>query len=198
MIKKTFYIKLLVLLFASDLYAKQENIDDYYVSLDFYNSSLWSGDTYRPPKPIFWTANLNADYSFFVGIDKNFFSYKDYVKFFYGANLGVLGTNKKVVDQVYVLSMHLLSKFYLLHLAKFKLYLLYSPGGLSLLSNRKFATTKFSNNFVFENQIGFGFTTSLIKNTEFFAKIYHFSNGGLFPVNGGIDIPLVFGMSFPL
>ena len=69
---------------------------------------------------------------------------------------------------------------------------MYSPAGPSLLSKKQFVSTSFSNCFVFQNQFGVG--VSIVKDNEYevIIKQYHYSNGDIFPINGGIDLPLNF------
>jgi hypothetical protein len=164
----------------------------------FYNKRLISINPYRPPKPFFWTARLSVDYAAFVGVEKTFFSYKKYFSLSYGVSVGVLGTNSKNIDNINVISLYAISRIYVLSLDSFRLFILYSPGGPSLLSKRAFSDTKFSNSFVFQNQLGLGFDLGSSKQFSVLLKIYHFSNGDLFAINGGIDTPLLLGLGLKI
>ena len=113
-------------------------------------------------------------------------------------SFGVLGTNSKNIDIVNVVSLYVVSKIYVLSQDGFRIFILYSPGGPSLLSKRAFSDTRFSNSFVFQNQMGLGFDLGSSKQFSLLLKIYHFSNGDLFAINGGIDTPLLLGLGFNL
>ena len=184
----------LILLFATRFAFGSDDI--FYAS--GYEESVLPRNTPRPPKPLMWNARLKVDRSLIIGYEKSIYTSNQFFSLYAGVSSGLMKTIHPVMDDVYVLSSYLLARFYLINRPSFKTYILYSPAGPSMLSKNQFATTGFSNLFVFQNQFGIGW--ELDKNAKIgcFLKMYHYSNGDLFPVNGGIDIPLVFGVSVKL
>lgn len=178
--------------FLSPLYGK----DTLYVS--GYEQEIMPNHVYRPRKPLMWNARLKVDRALLAGYEHPFYSYKKMLELYSGVSMGYLETTTKTEDQIGVVSAYLLARLYLIRSEVFSGYIIYSPAGPSLLSKSTFATTAFSNNFVFQNQFGVGASFGKNADTELFLKLYHYSNGDLFPVNGGIDIPIVLGLSFTL
>ena len=164
-----------------------------------YEDVIMPNDPYRPPKPLMWNANLKVSRSVTAGFEHRIYAYKQWMEIYSGVSgnyMEAMGAVEK--DQIGALSTYLMMRLYLFQTDAVKLYALYSPAGPTVLTEKKFATTEFSNQFVFQNQIGFGLSIGKDAETELFVKLYHYSNGDLFPVNGGIDVPILFGFSFVL
>lgn len=163
-----------------------------------YDRGAISYEPYRPSKPLMWTAKLSADRAFHVGYESVFYERHKVFQLLSGVSAGYMETKEQVPDSIYVASVYVLAKLSLIHSRVFDFVLLYSPAGPSMLSKNTFATTAFTNNFVFQNQLGLGVSFGKEKAYECFAKMYHYSNGDTFPVNGGIDIPIVVGLIIKL
>jgi len=161
--------------------------------VSFYEGNVISKKILRPPPPFMWTAMLKVDRAFVLGCETKVFE-AEYVSIIGGLSASNLQTSLVIKDSLWVGSVYLMAKVPLFTFKDFKGYLLYSPAGPSMLSKNTFATTGYTNRFVFQDQ--FGFSVMYEDTVEFFVKQYHFSNGDIFPVNGGIDIPLQFGISF--
>jgi hypothetical protein len=187
------YFLLISLFFAGFCFASD---DIFYAS--GYEESVLPRNTPRPPKPLMWNARLKVDRSLIIGYEKAVYTPNQYFSLYTGVSSGLMKTIHPVMDDVYVLSGYLLARFYFYNTSSFKTYILYSPAGPSMLSKSQFATTGFSNLFVFQNQFGIGWELDKSAKIGCFLKMYHYSNGDLFPVNGGIDIPLVFGINVRL
>ncbi|MCH9617249.1 MAG: hypothetical protein SP4CHLAM5_07720 [Chlamydiia bacterium] len=178
--------------FTSSLYGKNA----FYVSA--YDQEIMPDHVYRPRKPLMWNARLKVDRSIMMGFEQPIYAYKKHIELYSGISCGYMQTLRNYQDTIGVVSAYLLARLYIFRSDIFNGYFIYSPAGPSLLTKAKFASTSFSNNFVFQNQFGIGASIGKNAETEFFLKLYHYSNGDIFPINGGIDIPLVIGMSFVL
>lgn len=157
-----------------------------------FNDKWCRKEIYRPKKPLMWSARLKVDTAYFFGLEKDFYSTGKYFSPCYGGSFGQLATRKGIKDQCFVLSSYLGLKFFCPLGLNARLFLFYSPGGPSLLSNNTFVETSFSNRFVFTDQLGVGVKWDRNFGFEMGARLYHFSNGDIFPINGGIDVPIMF------
>jgi hypothetical protein len=178
--------------FSSSLYGKNS------LYLSGYEQEVMPDYVYRPGVPLMWNARLKVDRSVIVGYEHPFYAYKRHIELYSGVSCGYMETLQRYQDSLFVVSAYVLARLYVIRSDIFSGYFIYSPAGPSLLSKPKFSTTAFSNNFVFQNQFGIGASFGKNADTEFFLKLYHYSNGDIFPVNGGIDIPIVLGISFIL
>ncbi|MCH9621993.1 MAG: hypothetical protein S4CHLAM20_14260 [Chlamydiia bacterium] len=148
----------------------------------------------RPPPPFMWKARLKVDRAVILGYEHKVYE-ASYVTVYAGVSGGNLQTFRALQDSLWVGSLYLMARVYLLKKPSFQAFILYSPAGPSLLSKNTFATTGYTNRFVFQDQFGLGLSFSKNASIEFYIKQYHFSNGELFPVNGGIDIPVQLGFA---
>ena len=185
-----FFLSLFLLCFP--LVSKEDN--RFYIS--GYDSTYLTKTIPVLPKPLMWTARLKVDRALNVGYEHQIYSINEYIKLYLGSSVGYLQARNSKSDEMFAVSAYLLSRIYIVKKHGTEVFILYSPGGPSILSQNTFSTTKWSNQFVFQNQIGIGLSLSRLNNVEVTLRQYHFSNGGLFPVNGGVDIPLSLGVTF--
>lgn len=167
--------------------------DQFYIS--GYESSVCPNHIPRPPKPLMWTATTKVDKALLVGFERELYKMK-YFELHSGISGGQVELFQETADSLWVGSIYLMSHLNLYQSKNLKLYVLYSPAGPSILSQSTLGPTAFSNQFVFQDQFGVGLFLNTDAQMHIFAKYYHFSNGDLFPVNGGFDIPVQFGVSF--
>lgn len=167
--------------------------DQFYIS--GYERSLCPNDPPRPPKPLMWTATTKVDKAFILGFEHELYKTK-YLEFHSGISGGQVELLREEADSLWVGSIYLMGHLNLYKSKNLKLYVLYSPAGPSILSQNTLGPTAFSNRFVFQDQFGVGLFLNTDAKMHIFAKFYHFSNGDLFPVNGGFDIPIQLGLSF--
>ena len=191
--KKAFiFANLFLLMATAPLFAKAQ------MYVGAYEQNLMPEHAYRPPKPFMWNARLKVDRSFTAGYERMIYAYKNHLELYTGLSGNYLETWRVRTDHIFAVSTYLMAKLYLVRMPNFNLSILYSPAGPSFITKRHFATTRFSNHFVFQNQLGIAMSFAKDAETEFFIKQYHYSNGDFFPVNGGIDVPLLLGFSFSL
>jgi hypothetical protein len=189
MIPRTFFF---LLLSISALTALEK---DNRVYIHGYDNRVLSKTVPKLPKPWMWTARLKVDRSLSVGLERELI-HNSYGAIFMGANLSYFETLYSIPDEMTAVSVYLLSRLYIIKRKGVELFVLYSPAGPTMLSQKVFSTTQWSLPFVFQNQIGFGLYLKNYADLECTIKQCHYSNGDLFPKNGGVDIPLSVGLSF--
>ncbi len=170
-----------------------ESVNRLYIS--GFDSTYLPKDTPTPPKPLMWIAQLKTDRAVNAGFEHLIFDYKNYFELYLGCSGAYLETFGVKSDQMFAVSSYVLARVYIVKRKGAALFFLYSPAGPSMLSKSTFSTTGWSNHFVFQNQFGIGVSHNRFPGVEFFIKQYHYSNGGIFPINGGADIRLSVGMS---
>ena len=69
--------------------------NEYGYSLGFYNNNLWESDLPRPPRPIFWKADLRVDYGSILSFEKKIYQPKDWLWLDWGISLGSWGVYEK-------------------------------------------------------------------------------------------------------
>ncbi|MBC61807.1 MAG: hypothetical protein CMP11_05055 [Zetaproteobacteria bacterium] len=179
-----------------------EETPRYTYTLGIYNKFILQKDLPRPPKPIFWEADLLADFGSILSMEKNLYKISESILIDWGLSFcswGVYQKNEVYKKQYFhSFSIFLSSRFYLFTYEKIRPFLYYSIGGPSYISEKEFASTQFSNNFVFQDQLGLGLSFSNKPSIEISLRIFHYSNGDLFPINGGIDVPIVLGLGFKI
>ena len=173
-----------------------ESVNRLYVS--GFDGTYLPKDTPTPPKPLMWIAQLKADRAVHAGFEHLIFDYRNYFELYLGCSGAYLETFVVKPDQIFAVSTYVLAKIYLVRRNGAGLFFLYSPGGPSMLSKSTFSTTRWSNQFVFQNQFGIGVSHNRFPGVEFFIKQYHYSNCEIFPINGGADVRLSVGMSVKL
>jgi hypothetical protein len=181
-------------LFIALFFCRVAFADQGYFFIGGFERGVVLSEVYRPKQPLMWSAKLKVDRAVIIAYEKQIYSLSSYLEFYGGVSFGFLQKITEVEDKAQVTGGYLLTRLYFLNKKNLKLFFLWSPAGPSLLSKNKFSSTEFSNRFVFQDQFGIGGRVKGDKEYEIFAKLYHFSNGSLFPINGGIDIPLLVGM----
>lgn len=185
------FLFLCLLVLYSPLLSKEEN--RLYIS--GFDSTYLTKTTPVLPKPLMWTARLKVDRALSGGYEHQIYNLNEYFQLYLGGSFAYLQTRNSKPDEMFGLSGYLLARIYILKKHGTEVFILYSPAGPSILSQNTFSTTKWSNQFVFQNQIGIGVSLSRFKEVEVTLRQYHFSNGSLFAVNGGVDIPLSLGLA---
>ena len=166
--------------------------------LSGFDNCYFPNDVPAPPKPLMWIAKLKVDRAINGGYEHRIYEYHNHFELYLGCSGAYLQTWNSLVDEMFVGSTYLLARIYMIRRNGAELFFLYSPGGPSILSKNTFSTTKWTNQFVFQNQFGVGVSLSRFPDLEFFIKQYHYSNCGFFPINGGVDIRLSLGVSLKI
>jgi hypothetical protein len=163
-----------------------------------FDSAVLPSDVYRPGKPLMWDAKLKVDRAIMLSYERDLYHFGRYLELYSGISGGFLESFGEKEDSIQTFGGYLMARLYFVKVRNFQMFFMWSPAGPSFLTKREFATTEFSNLFVFQDQFGIGIRVKGKREYDFFVKLYHFSNGDIFPINGGIDIPLLIGFGVSL
>lgn len=148
-----------------------------------------------PPSPIFWSARQNPQ----TGVMLRF-SHIFYARKYFSLGAGLSISNWKIPSQtLWAYSGFLEMRLWLLLQSQFRAYLLYSIAGPTELTHRHFGIAYFSENFLFQDYLGLGLQIGKKHAIDIEAYTVHYSNGDIFTVNSGIQIPFMLsvGLTFP-
>lgn len=163
------------------------------VSFGYYDHRFVSPHIPTPPSPLFWHASFKTDNAAYLWYERLLVHSEKYFALYGGGNVARLGYNREVEM---AFSMFLDMHFYIFHQAGFNLYINYSIAAPTLLSNRKYGHTHYYNNFVFQDMLGVGLSFGPKLPIAVGFDVVHYSNGDIFPVNGGIQIPFVLWLAY--
>lgn len=162
------------------------------LKLGAYVGSVLSPHVPLPPKPLFWNANFAVDSAYYLSYERLIYHTPKLFGLYLGADAAplVYQSSTNLALSAY-LSMHL----YFFQTALFSPYFHYSVAGPTYLSKNTWGETRFSNHFVFQDTIGLGVTLLPKTPIDVGFSVAHYSNGGIFPINGGIQVPFVLWIS---
>ena len=193
----SFTLKRVVFLFfyfSYGLYVFAEKKQDKY-SINF----LFSGKSYSqskimtPPDFLFWRASTKVNSGGAFSLERILTEVNERILINKGLSLSHwMSSHTASISKhgISILSVYLSGYFYFLNIFSQQLYLYTSIGGPSWMSKNSFEKTGFSNRFVFQNQLGVGTNWGGRKEYNLGLRFIHYSNGDLFPINGGFDVPV--------
>mgnify|MGYP003316217875 CR=1 FL=1 len=164
------------------------------ISVAHYDRNYLNWDLPHPPSPLFWSASTKVDTGWVLMYEQTIYHNKRFFSLDAGSNASYWHVNAHGNTQP-AQSLYTLSGFLSMHvwipMSRVHPYLYYSVAGPTLMSDSQFSTTRFSNDFSFQDQLGIGILFNKKPNIDLALKMIHYSNGDVFPINGGIDVPVV-------
>jgi hypothetical protein len=97
-------------------------------------------------------------------------------------------------NKFYTLSLFPLFRFTAFHFIGADLYFDYSVAGPTYISRVNLDHTKIGKKFTFQDFMGMGINAGKKRQVNAEIRIIHYSNGDLFPDNGGVKVPLSFNV----
>ena len=161
--------------------------------LGVYDKNLVDVDLPTPPSPLFWKAHFKVSHAYYLWYQRTIFHTQNHFSLNLGASIADLNYES---EHNYAFSGFLDMRFWLWHNKWFDPYLNYSVAGPTWLSKKVFGTTEFSEHFVFQDALGLGATLGKDHKMDLGFSVVHYSNGDLFPINGGIQVPFVIWLGY--
>ncbi|MFO8055234.1 MAG: acyloxyacyl hydrolase [Bacteroidales bacterium] len=152
------------------------------------------------PVPFFWGGSVEVKRGVSANFQRTVFHGRKIFSFDVGASASCFETVHK--DVFYTLSVYPLLRFTLLRLEPFDFYFFYSAAGPTYISQSRFRAEKSNEvvetgkRFTFHDYTGIGIYAGPQRHINAEVKIGHYSNGGLFPENSGLKIPLTLSAGF--
>jgi hypothetical protein len=145
--------------------------------------------------PVFWGGSLHVERGIFLNYRRNVFHGRKIFALDFGAAAAWWQTEDLKTD-FYTLSVYPLIRFTLLRLKPADFYFFYSVAGPTYISQALIDGVDTGTRFTFHDFMGIGIFAGDQRQFTGEVKIGHYSNGNLFPQNGGVKIPLTFSLGY--
>lgn len=169
-----------------NLFSKNE------IAVGYYNH-LWDVHIPTPPSPLFWHASQNVRQGGMITYLHLLYHKSTWFSIMAGASSAYWNSGS---SNLVTLSALLEFRFWLTLTPSWRVYLLYSVAAPTVMSNRRFAKAFFSSNFLFQDMLGLGMQFGKNHHWHLQAIIVHYSNGDIFPINSGIQVPLMISLGY--
>lgn len=145
--------------------------------------------------PVFWGGDVDVHRGFSISYQRNFFHTRKVFSMDWGVSAGSWQSRGQGI-RFYTASIYPLFRFSFLRKKKFDLYFDYSAAGPTYISETRMDEIELGEKFTFQDFMGAGIYSGKKRNLNAELKIMHFSNGGLFPKNNGVKVPLTFTLGY--
>jgi len=143
------------------------------------------------PVPFFWGGNAEVKNGIALHYHRNIFHAKKVFSFDWGFSASFWKTRLQE-NNFFTLSIFPVLRFNVIHTKPADYYFYYSVAGPTYISKTILDSVNAGRHFTFQDLLGIG--SFIGKERKFNAeiKIGHYSNGNIFPYNGGVKVPLTF------
>ena len=141
------------------------------------------------PIPLFWGGGARVEKGISINYQRTVFKGKKLFSLEWGMSAGYWQT-EELNEQFFTIATYPVFKFHLLRTQKADGYFYYSVAGPAFQSKTNLDYEPLGKKFTFRDYMGIGTYTGKNKRLNLELNIGHFSNGNLFPANGGIMVPL--------
>ena len=165
--------------------------------LGFTANDLFSIEGKRLGLPIFWRGVVQAQTGGAITYQKNVFHTGSVFSLDWGTSLSFWQTEIKK-DQFFAISVFPVIRLWFLRNKYTDNYFVYSIVGPSYVSKQLLDDRDIGSRITYQDFLGLGFFFGKQQKLNVELKIVHYSNGNIFAVNPGVDIPLMlnFGYAF--
>lgn len=145
--------------------------------------------------PIFWEGDVLTRGGFAINYQRNVFHTKKSFSLDWGSSFSFWKSQQSSAN-IIAISVFPVLRFWLFRRDILDFYFDYSAVGPSFITPVLIDGYDTGEHFTFQDFMGIGFYWGKEKriNTEF--KITHYSNGGAFSINPGVDVPLMFNIGY--
>jgi len=145
--------------------------------------------------PIFWGGDAEVEQGVSLQYQRNIFHGRKLFSLDWGTNLS-FWKSRKNKNQFYTLSVFPLFRFSFLRTKPADLYFYYSVAGPTFISRTTIDSVDTGKRFTFQDLMGLGTFAGKNRQLNAEVRIGHYSNGNIFPYNGGVKIPLTFNLGY--
>ena len=145
--------------------------------------------------PIFWDGKVKNSNGVYLMYERNFFHTDRTFSLEWGASVARYQTNS-LRQTYYTFSLFPAFKVWIVRSKFVDFYFTYSVAGPTYITRHYLDSLDTGTNFIFQDFLGFGLFLGQKKDVNVNVKIGHYSNGNLFPMNAGIEVPLTIGLGF--
>ena len=145
--------------------------------------------------PIFWGGNSEVAQGIQLTYQKNIFHGPRFFAMDWGTNISYWQTRDNR-ENFFTISIFPVFRFNYLHTKPFDAYFFYTLGGPAFISKSTLDGDDTGKKFTFYDAMALGFFFGKTRQYNLEFKIAHFSNGNIFPQNGGVKIPLSLNIGY--
>lgn len=165
-----------------------------FVGYGFNSLFYWTNDN-KLAIPIFWQGDILTKHGIAISYQKNVFHTKKSFSLDWGASF-TYSRSQLNNTPILAISVFPVLKFWLLRTNPFDFYFDYSAAAPCFITPSIIDGLDTGENFTFQDFLGFGFYFGATRNLNVEFKIIHYSNGGMFDVNPGVDLPLMLNLGY--
>lgn len=156
-----------------------------------YNVNTFFGRTAH----IFWEGDSEVETGLSLRYQRNVFHTRKVFSFDVGTSFSYWKSRKNK-EAFYTLSLYPLLRFTVLRTRPADFYLFYSVAGPTYISRVVIDGEDTGRHFTFQDFMGLGSFFGKKRNLNAEININHYSNGNIFPKNGGVKVPLTFMVGY--
>jgi opacity protein-like surface antigen len=145
--------------------------------------------------PIFWSGDVKLKNGVTLTYQRNFFHTDKAFSLDWGLNLSRWKSDK-FSEVFYGISLFPAVKFWFIRSNQIDFYVTFGIAGPTYLSQRIIDDIDTGEHFTFYDFMGLGAFIGKNKNLHVTVQVAHYSNGGLFPQNPGIRIPMTTNIGY--
>ena len=168
---------------------------DYYIfhknllQLGGFSKTLWDPSVNQWVNAKHFKSGLSLIY------ERNIFHSHKYFSLDLGTNISTFHTTENN-NTVEALSIFPAFRLWFFHSTLADFYFKFIVAGPTYISQRYIETVDLGSHFIFQDQVALGTLLGKSKNFSVALAITHYSNGGLFPQNPGIQVPLMVSIGY--
>jgi hypothetical protein len=144
---------------------------------------------------IFWEGDSEVESGWSVRYQRNVFHTRKVFALDIGTSFSYW-KSKENKEDFYTLSLYPLLRFTALRTKPMDVYLFYSVAGPTYISRVMIDGENTGKHFTFQDFMGLGSFFGKNRNLNAEININHYSNGNIFPNNGGVKVPLTFMLGY--
>ncbi len=145
--------------------------------------------------PIFWRGVIQTKTGGAINYQRNVFHSRRVFSLDWGTSFSFWQTESNK-DQFFAISVFPVMRFWFLRNKFTDNYFVYSIVGPSFVSKRTLASRYIGSQATYQDFLGFGTFFGKKRNLNAELKIEHYSNGNIFDINPGVDIPLMLNVGY--
>ncbi len=149
----------------------------------------------KSPIPFFWGGDAELRNGVSLHYHRNIFHAKKVFSFDWGVSAGVWNTRLQK-QTFFTLSAFPILRFNIFHTPSADYYFYYSIAGPTYISKTVLDNEQTGRHFTFQDLLGIGSFIGKDRKINAELNIGHFSNGNIFPYNGGVKVPLTFCLGY--
>lgn len=149
----------------------------------------------KSPIPFFWGGDVEVRSGATLHYHRNIFHAKKVFSFDWGVSAGVWQT-RNLRENFFTLSAFPVLRFNVVHTKNADGYFFYSIAGPTFISKKTLDSELTGRRFTFQDILGIGSFIGKSRKVNAEINIGHFSNGNIYPYNGGIKLPLTFCLGY--